>query len=106
MSLIWHMRCFCRCASNEQLRRVAEWLVRKRSLVRRAVADLAVADPAAAVPAVEVAAWAAVVLPAAKAEVAAVAQVAVVDKVVEVVEVIAAVVEGEVDVVAGRAVVE
>src|SRR5439155_235012 len=68
MFQIWHMRCFCRCASNKQLRRVAEWLVRKRSLVRRAVADLAVADPAAAVPAVEVAAWAAVVLPAAKAE--------------------------------------
>src|SRR6266568_4751028 len=104
MSLIWHMRCFCRCASNEQLRRVAEWLVRKRSLVRRAVADLEVADPAAAVPAVEVAAWAAVVLPAAKAEVAAVARVAVVvDKVVAVVDALpvveagAAEVEEEVD---------
>src|SRR5207247_2164507 len=60
MFQIWHMRCFCRCASNKQLRRVAEWLIRKRSSVRRAVADLAVADPAADVPAVEVAAWAAV----------------------------------------------
>src|SRR5438093_9072418 len=97
MSLIWHMRCFCRCASNKQLRRVAEWLVRKRSLVRRAVADLAVADPAAAVPAVEVAAWAAVVLPAAKAEVAAVAQVAAVEEVVEVVDVLPAVVEAGAD---------
>src|SRR6266566_313474 len=106
MSLIWHMRCFCRCASNEQLRRVAEWLVRKRSLVRRAVADLAVADPAAAVPAVEVAAWAAVVLPAAKAEVAAVAQAAVVDRVVAVVDVLPAVVEAGADRVAGKAVVE
>src|SRR5438552_6114690 len=94
MFQIWHMRCFCRCASNKQLRRVAEWLVRKRSLVRRAVADQEVADPAVAVPAVEVAAWAAVVLPAAKAEVAAVAQAAVVGTAVAAVDVPAVVEAG------------
>src|SRR5437773_9764919 len=73
---------------TKQLRRVAEWLVRKRNLVRRAVAGPVVVDPAAtAVQAAEVAAWAAVVLPAAKAEVAAVDRVAVVvDKVVVEVE--------------------
>src|SRR5207244_4345063 len=75
MFQIWHMRCFCRCASNKQLRRVAEWLVRKRSLVRRAVADQEVADPAVAAAAAEVVAGGAVVLAAAEGVVVAVVQV-------------------------------
>src|SRR3982750_2682100 len=65
MFLIWPMRCFF-CCGDKQLWRVAEWLVRKRISVRKAVAGPGVvADPAAAVvQAAVVAAWAAGVLPA------------------------------------------
>src|SRR5258705_438533 len=46
--LIWHMHCFS-CSGDKQLWRVAEWLERKRALVRRAAAGpVVVADPPAA----------------------------------------------------------
>ncbi len=97
------MHCLCR-ACDKQLWRVAEWLVRKRTLVPRIKAARVVEVAAVAVQAVEVA-WAAVDLPAAKV-VAADAQVVVaVDKVAAVSQVAEVVAREAAEVVAQAAVV-
>src|SRR5438105_10774670 len=85
------MHCLCR-ACGKQLWRVAEWLVRKRTLVPKIKAARVVEGEVAAVAvqaAEEVAAWAAVDLPAAKAVAEVDAQVvAAADKVAAVVAVL------------------
>jgi hypothetical protein len=84
MFLIWHMHCFSR-ACNTQLWRVAEWLERKKALVRRAAVAKVVEARAVVVvahPAAVVVARAVVDLPAAKAVAAVVAVSPAADRVV------------------------
>src|SRR6185437_9509593 len=80
------MHCLCR-ALHKQLWRGAEWLVRKRALVPKIRAARGV-EVAAVVQAVEVAAWAAVELPAARVVAVAADARVVVDKVVVVADVL------------------